>query len=205
MKGTKIVASKTEKDVYAALGLQEVPPEMRENNGEIELAEKKKLPELMGYNDILGDLHTHTVWSDGAHSTEQMVARAVELGYAYYAITDHSKSDVVANGLNEKRLAQHMAEIDKLQKKFPKIKLLKGSEVAILASGELDYSDKVLKELDIVIGSIHSGFKNDEKKMTQRIISALENEHLHFIRFPIFFSSIQHFFHVKRIWIALIN
>lgn len=184
VKGTKMVASKTEKDVYAALGLQEVPPEMRENNGEIELAEKKKLPEPVGYHDILGDLHTHTIWSDGAHSTEQMVARAVELGYAYYAITDHSKSDVVANGLNEKRLLQHMAEIDKLQKKFPKIKLLKGSEVAILANGELDYSDKILKELDIVIGSIHSGFKNDEKKMTARITRALENEFVTFVAHP---------------------
>ncbi len=184
VKGKKIVASKTEKDVYAALGLQEVPPEMRENKGEIELAEKKKLPNLVDYDDIRGDLHTHTNWSDGAHTTEQMVSRAVELEYEYYAITDHSKSDVVANGLNEKRLMQHLNEIDKLQKKFPQIKLLKGSEVAILADGSLDYSDKILKELDIVIGSIHSGFKNDEKKMTSRLTCALENEFLHFIAHP---------------------
>ncbi len=184
VKGKKIVASKTEKDVYAALGLQEVPPEMRENNGEIELAEKKKLPDLIGYEDIRGDLHTHTNWSDGAHTTEQMVARAVELGYEYYAITDHSKSDVVANGLDEKRLVKRLAEIDALQKKFPRIHLLKGSEVAILADGKMDYSDKILKELDIVIGSIHSGFKNDEKKMTSRLTSALENEYLHFIAHP---------------------
>ncbi|MBM3281967.1 MAG: DNA polymerase/3'-5' exonuclease PolX [Candidatus Diapherotrites archaeon] len=184
VKGKKIVASKSEKDVYAALGLQEVPPEMRENEGEIELAEKKKLPEIVGYDDIRGDLHTHTVWSDGAHTTEQMVSRAVELGYEYYAITDHSKSDVVANGLNEKRVKEHMMEIDKLQKKFPQITLLKGSEVAILTNGEMDYSNKVLKELDIVIASIHSGFKNDEKKMTARMVGALENEHVTFIAHP---------------------
>lgn len=184
VKGKKMVASKTEKDVYAALGLQEVPPEMRENAGEMELAEKKKLPALIGYDDILGDLHTHTSWSDGAHTTEQMVERAVELGYAYYAITDHSKSDVVANGLNEKRLAQHLKEIDLLQKKFPRIRLLKGSEVAILADGKMDYPDKILKELDIVIASIHSGFKNDEKKMTERMVAALENEHVTFVAHP---------------------
>jgi DNA polymerase (family 10) len=184
VKGKKMVASQTEKDVYAALGLQEVPPEMRENQGEMELAERKKLPELVGYEDILGDLHTHTNWSDGAHTTEQMVARAVEIGYDYYAITDHSKSDVVANGLNEKRLMEHLGEIDKLQKKFPRIQLLKGSEVAILADGTMDYSDKILKELDIVIASIHSGFKNDEKKMTARMVAALENEHVTFVAHP---------------------
>jgi DNA polymerase (family 10) len=157
---------------------------MRENNGEIELAEKKKLPELIGYEDILGDLHTHTNWSDGAHTTEQMITRAVELGYEYYAITDHSKSDFVANGLNEKRLKEHLEEIDKLQKKFPRIQLLKGSEVAILADGKMDYSDKILKELDIVIGSIHSGFKSDEKKMTARMVGAMENEHVTFVAHP---------------------
>ncbi len=184
VKGKKIIASKTEKDVYAALGLQEVPPEMRENSGEIELAERKKLPELIGYEDILGDLHTHTVWSDGAHSTEEMVRKAISLNYEYYAITDHSKSDVVANGLNEKRLMEHVKEIDALQKKFPRIQLLKGSEVAILANGELDYSNKVLKELDIVIASIHSGFKNDEKKMTARMVAALENEFVTFVAHP---------------------
>lgn len=184
MKGNKIVASKTEKDVYAGLGLQEVPPEMRENQGEVELAAQKKIPALIGYHDIRGDLHTHTNWSDGSNTTEQMIQRAIELGYEYYAVTDHTKADVVANGLDEKRLMQHLKEIDALQKKYSQIHILKGAEVAILADGKLDYADKTLKELDIVIGSIHSGFKNDEKKMTQRLVSALSNEQLTFIGHP---------------------
>ncbi len=184
LKGNKIMASKTEKEVYEKLGLQFVPPEMRENEGEIELAEKKKLPELIGYNDIHGDLHTHTNWSDGSNTTEQMIQRAIELGYEYCAVTDHTKSDVVANGLDEKRLKQHLIEIEKLQKKYTQIHILKGAEVAILSDGKLDYENKTLKELDIVIGSIHSGFKNDENKMTQRLVSAMQNEYLTFIAHP---------------------
>lgn len=184
MKGARVVASKTEKDVYAALKMDFVPPELRENTGEIEAAEKKKLPDLIGYGTIKGDLHTHTSWSDGANSTEEMIQAAVKMGYEYYAVTDHTKTDVVANGLDEKRLKKHLGEIDQLQKKYPSIRILKGAEVAILSDGKLDYSNSVLKELDIVIGSIHSGFKNDAKKMTGRIVSALENEHLLFIAHP---------------------
>ncbi len=184
VKGTKMVACKTEKEVYAGLGLQYVPPEMRENEGEIELAEEKKLPELIDYNDIKGDLHTHTNWSDGSNTTEQMVQRAIELGYEYYAVTDHTKADIVANGLDEKRLMQHLNEIEKIQKKYPQIHILKGAEVAILGDGKLDYTDKILKELDIVIGSVHSGFKNEEKKMTNRLVSALQNEYVTFIAHP---------------------
>lgn len=184
VKGAKIVASKTEVDVYKGLRLSFIPPEMRENKGEIERAEKGKLPELISYDSIRGDLHVHTRWSDGANDTEAMIQGAIAKGYEYVAITDHSKSDVVANGLNEKRVKEHLKELEALQKKYPAIHILKGSEVAILSDGKLDYGKEVLKELDIVIGSIHSGFKNDAGKMAQRIISALENEHLTFIAHP---------------------
>ncbi len=184
LKGTKIVASKTEKDVYTGLKLQWVPPEMRENEGEIELAEEGKIPELIGYEDIHGDLHTHTNWDHGSNTTEQMIQGAVSKGYEYYAISDHSKSDIVANGLDEKRLKQHWKEIDTLQKKYPSIHLLKAAEVAILADGKLDYENTILKELDIVVASIHSGFKSDEKKMTARIVRALENEQVTFMAHP---------------------
>ncbi|MEK6902102.1 MAG: PHP domain-containing protein, partial [archaeon] len=184
VKGSKIVASKTESDVYKGLGLSFVPPEMRENTGEIELAEKGKIPELIPYGSIRGDLHVHTRWSDGAADTETMIQAAIAKGYEYVAITDHSKSDVVANGLNEKRVKEHLKELDAMQKKYPNIHILKGSEVAILSDGKLDYGNDVLNELDIVIGSIHSGFKNEAAKITKRLVSALENEQLTFIAHP---------------------
>jgi DNA polymerase (family 10) len=119
--------------------MQFIPPEMRENTGEIQLAQEKRLPEVVEYAAVRGDLHTHTNWSDGANTTEEMVRRAVELGYEYYAITDHSKSDIIANGLDERRVKAHFKEVEALQKKFPKIHLLKGAEVAILGNGKLDY------------------------------------------------------------------
>lgn len=183
-KSGKNLACKNEEDVYARLGMQYIPPEMRENMGEIELAQQKKVPELIGYDAIHGDLHTHTNWSDGANTTEEMVMRAVELGYEYYAITDHSKSDVIANGLNEKRVKEHFKENDALQKKFPQIHLLKGAEVAILSNGKLDYGAETLKEMDIVVGSIHSGFKTPAKEMTKRLLTAMENEYLTFLGHP---------------------
>jgi DNA polymerase (family 10) len=184
VKGTKIIASKKEEDVYKALNLKYVPPELRENNGEIEAAEKGKLPELIPYDAMKGDLHVHTNWDHGANTTEQMVQKAVELGYEYVALSDHTKSDIVANGLDEKRLRLHWKEIDQVQKKYPQIHILKAAEVAILSDGKLDLPDMVLKELNVVGVSIHSGFKSDEKKMTARIVKALENEYVHFMGHP---------------------
>ncbi|MEK6821115.1 MAG: DNA polymerase/3'-5' exonuclease PolX [archaeon] len=184
LKGNKIVASKTEEDVYEKLGLRWIPPELREDKGEIEASEKGKLPALVEESDVKGDVHMHTVWSDGANTSEEMIQVAIAKKYEYIAITDHSKSDRVANGMDEKRLKQHIVELEKLQKKYPKIKILAGAEVAILGDGKMDYSNETLKELDVVIGSIHSGFKNDEKKITGRIVSALENEYVHFIAHP---------------------
>ncbi|MDZ4256460.1 MAG: DNA polymerase/3'-5' exonuclease PolX, partial [archaeon] len=184
MKGKKIVASQKEEEVYRALQLEYIPPEMRENEGEIDMAAQGKLPTLIGYGDLKGDLHTHTNWSDGVHSTEQMVQRAIAIGHEYYAITDHSYSDTVANGLDEKRLKHHIKEIHALQTKYPQIHLLTGSEVHIDNAGKLDYSQKMLKELDIVIASVHSSFKMDPKQMTKRLMNALTNEYVTFIAHP---------------------
>jgi DNA polymerase (family 10) len=183
-KTNKRIACKTEEEVYAKLGMQWVPPEMRENTGEIELALQKKLPRVIEYDEIQGDLHTHTNWSDGANTSEEMVRRAVAKKYEYYAITDHSKSDIIANGLDERRVKAHFKEVEALQKKFPKIHLLKGAEVAILGNGKLDYGNELLKEMDIVAASIHSGFKTPAKEMTQRLLGAMENEHVTFLAHP---------------------
>jgi len=133
-----------------------------------------KLHEIIGYNSIKGDLHMHTKWSDGVYTTEEMVKAAIAKGYRYIAITDHSKSERIANGMDEKRVLNYLKELEKLQEKYSGIKILKGSEISIQADGGLDYSGKILKELDLIVGSIHSRFKSPEAEMTKRIIKALD-------------------------------
>lgn len=182
-KAGKYVAGKTEREVYKKLGLEYIEPELRENNGEIEASKKNKLPKLLKQDSIKGDLHMHTTWSDGNYSTEEMIKEAERIGYGYIAITDHSKSSYVANGLDEKRLMQHIKEIDKLSKKH-KIRVFKGAEVDILKDGSLDYSDKLLKQLDVIIASIHSRFKDNREEMTKRILGAIKNKHVAFIAHP---------------------
>ena len=173
---------KTEQEIYSKLSLVYIEPEMRENTGELEL---KKPINLIKYNSIRGDLHLHTTWSDGINTTEEMIKTAINKGYEYIAITDHSKSSYVANGLDEKGLKRHLAEIDILKKKYKnKINILKGSEVDILKDGSLDYSNKILSELDIIIASIHSRFKGTKEETTSRIISAINNEHVNVIGHP---------------------
>lgn len=179
----KYVCGKTEKDVYAKLGLSWMPPEMRENQGEIELAQKKKIPKLVELKDIKADLHMHTTWSDGASSMLEMARAAEKRGYKVIAITDHSKSQHIANGMDEKRLAKYLKEIDKVQKKV-KIRILKGSEVDILKDGALDYDNKWLKKLDVVVASIHSGFKSSKAAMTKRILKAFENPYVNIFGHP---------------------
>lgn len=174
-KKNNLIAGKTEEEVYKKLGMSYIEPEMRENTGEIEASIEGRLPTLIGYSSIKGDLHIHTKWSDGAYTSEEMVKAAIGKGYKYMAITDHSKSERIANGMDEKRLANYVKELDKLQEKYPQIKLLKGSEISIQANGGLDYPLKILKELDLVIGSIHSRFKSTEEEMTNRIIKALDS------------------------------
>jgi len=174
----------TEEDFYKRLGLQYIPPELRENRNEIELAEKGALPKLIELSDIEGDFHVHTEWSDGHDSVEAMAVAAQSKGYKYLAITDHSAGRGIAHGLNEERLRQQMAEIKSLDKKLKGIRLFTGIEVDIRADGALDYPDELLSEMDVVVAAIHSGMGQDRDKMTRRLIRALENPHVDILAHP---------------------
>jgi len=184
VKTKKYICGKTETEVYKKLGMQYIPPELRENRGEIEAALKNKLPKLIGYKDIKGDLQMHTKYSDGVNTIEQMARKAMQMGYEYIAITDHSKSEKIAHGMTEKQLTKYLAEIDKINKKIKGIKILKGSEVDILPDGSLDYSDAYLKKLDVVIAAVHSRFKSSQAEMTKRILKALENRYVNILAHP---------------------
>ncbi len=164
----------TEADVYNAIGYPYIPPELREDRGEFEAAQNRELPDLVTQEDIRGDLHVHTTHSDGGNTIQEMVDAAAERGYAYIAITDHSPSAHVANGLSVDRLKKAWKEIDHVQKDA-EIAVLKGSEVNILKNGSLDYPDEVLGDLDIVVASIHSHFKLSKDEMTDRICTALKH------------------------------
>lgn len=184
-RGSKQIAGKTEEGVYKALGLRWIPPELRQNTGEIEAAKANKLPDIIPYDSIRGDLHTHSVWSDGANTTDEMVQAAIKMGYEYIALTDHSKSEYVAHGMDEKRLVKYIAEVNKLKKKYAgKIHVLAGSEVSILADGKLDYADKYLAQLDWVVASVHSRFKQPRAEMTARITAAMSNERVNALGHP---------------------
>jgi DNA polymerase (family 10) len=180
----KPVASRTEAEVYEALGLRYVEPELREDRGEIEAAREGKLPKLIELREIRGDLHTHTTASDGAATIEQMAQAAGELGYEYLAITDHSKSQVIANGLSVERLMEHVRLIRKLDGKVGKVRLLAGCEVDILADGRLDFEDAVLAELDWVVASPHVALKQDSDKATTRLLRAIDNRFVNVIGHP---------------------
>ncbi len=183
-KGEKRIAGETEKEMYKTLGLPYIPPELREDRGEIEAAFDGELPDLIEQGDIRGDLHTHTKWSDGKATIEEMAESARRLGYEYIAITDHSPSQTIANGLSIERLRAKQKELESAAKKFKNIKILMGTEVDIKSDGTLDYPDNVLKELDVVIASVHSGFKMDRETMTNRIIRAVKNSYVHAIGHP---------------------
>ncbi|MEM4254093.1 MAG: DNA polymerase/3'-5' exonuclease PolX [Candidatus Woesearchaeota archaeon] len=184
-KGKKQVAGKTEEEIYKKLGLQYVEPELRQNSGEIEAARAGKLPRIIGYDSIRGDLHTHSKWSDGVNTLEEMVQAAIKMGYEYIALTDHSKSEHIAHGMEEKRLAKYIAEIEKLKKKYAgRIRVLCGSEVNIMNDGSLDYSKKLLDQLDWVVASVHSRFKSSEEEMTKRIIRAIETGQMNVLGHP---------------------
>jgi DNA polymerase (family 10) len=183
-KGKKRIAGQTEKEVYQAIGLPYIEPELRTNTGEIETALTGKLPKIIGYDDIKGDLHCHTDWSDGMETIEQMARAAKKIGYQYLAITDHTGQLKIAGGLDERRLLAQMAEIDRINKKFKDFKILKGCEVNIKNDGSLDIKDEVLAKLDIVVASIHSSFKMDKATMTKRLVRAIENPHVDIIGHP---------------------
>lgn len=170
-----------EEDIYRHLGLEYIPPELREDNGEIEAAQTGTLPRLVELEDIKGDLHVHTNWSDAAGSLEEMVEGARKKGYSYMAITDHSGSLKIANGLDAARLKKQVKEIEKLNQQFDDFTILTGVECDILADGSLDHEDELLAQLDVVIASVHSHFQQDKETMTNRIISAIEHEHVDII------------------------
>lgn len=182
-KGNRQIAGMTEKEVYKKLGLQFIEPEMRENTGEIESA-KHKLPCLIKYTDLMGDLQMHTKWSDGGNTIQDMVLAAKKIGHKYICITDHAGSLAIANGLDEKRIEKQINEIRKINKKIKGIDVLAGSEVNIKADGSIDVNNKTLKKLDIVVAGVHSGFKNDRKTITNRIIRAMENRYIKIIVHP---------------------
>ncbi len=168
----------SEEAIYQRLDLPYIPPEIREDSGEIYAAEHDELPQLITVEDVRGDLHSHTDWTDGRFPMEEMVEAAKEAGFEYLAITDHSKSAVVASGLSVERLVEHNETVRALDKEVKGIHLLTGSEMDILTDGSMDYPDDALDELDVVLGSIHSSMDQDRKTMTARIITAMENENL---------------------------
>ncbi|MDD5096445.1 MAG: DNA polymerase/3'-5' exonuclease PolX [Candidatus ainarchaeum sp.] len=184
--GTKKVAGRTEEELYRRLGMDFIPPELRENMGEIEAAQEGKLPRLIVPGDVRGDLHCHSEWSgDASGSLEGLAKSAKSMGYEYLLISDHGGPEVrVVNGLDEKKLRRQMAEIDGLNKKLDGITLLKGVETNILKDGKIDLPNSMLKELDIVLASVHSNFSQPSATMTKRIISAMENEHVDIIAHP---------------------
>src|SRR3990167_3392659 len=174
-KGKKVVAARTEEEIYEKLGMETPPPELRLNRGEVEAAIAHKLPKLIGYGDLRGDVQIQTSWTDGKNSIEEMVEEVEKIGHGYIAITDHTKSLAMTGGADEKKLSKQMAEIDKIQKKFPGIKILKGAEVNILKDGTLDIKDEVLAKLDVVGAAVHSLFNLSKAEQTKRIIKAMEN------------------------------
>ena len=182
--GEKRIGGKKEEDVYKALKLPFIPPELREDTGEIEAALEGKLPDLVTLDDIQGDLHVHTNWSDGSHDLGTLVQAAKKKGYSYIAITDHTRGLGVAHGLDEKRLAEEIKLIDEANRKLSGFRVLKGTEVDIRSDGRLDLPDDALAGLDIVVASIHSGFKQTQAQITARLISAVRNPCVSVIAHP---------------------
>jgi DNA polymerase (family 10) len=181
--GRRLVSA-TEVEVYAAIGLPWIPPELREDAGEIEAALQQKLPDLVELDEIRGDLHCHTNATDGHHTIEALVTAAERRGYQYVAVTDHSLSTRVAGGLTADELGAHVKKIRAVQARHPRITVLAGSECDILPDGSLDYPDRVLAELDLVIGSVHTAFKQSRAEMTRRICRALAHPRVHVLGHP---------------------
>ncbi len=180
-RGGKKIAGTNEDDIYRTLGMPLIPPELREDRGEIELSLVNRLPKIINHKDIKGDLHVHTHYSDGTLTIKELAELAREIGYEYICVCDHSQSVRYANGLSPERLIQQTEEIDSLNKKLKDLKILKGTEVDILQDGQLDFPNELLQKLDFVVAAIHSGFK---KNVTERILRAMENPHVTVIAHP---------------------
>ncbi len=178
------LAGRTEGEIYNKLKLPFISPELREDSGEIEAGLKQKLPKILDFKDIKGDLHLHSKWSDGRYSIEDIARTARKRGYDYIAICDHSQSIRIAGGLSSERLNKQIDLIHRLNKKLKGIRILAGSEVDIKSDGSLDYPDKLLAQLDIVVAAIHTGFKQSREQLTRRIIGAMENKYVSIIAHP---------------------
>ncbi len=183
-KGEKRIAGRSEDEIFSAVGLPFIEPELRENRGEIEAAMEGRLPRLITLEDIKGDLHCHTKWSDGKHTVSEMAEAARSLGYSYIAITDHSRRLAMIKGLDEERLIEQAREIEEVRARFPDIHILHGIEVDILEDGSLDLSDEALSRLDIVVAAIHSKFKLSKEKQTERLLRAIDNPRVNIIAHP---------------------
>jgi len=184
VKTDRRIAGEREEEIYQILDLPLIPPELREDRGEIEVAQENRLPHLIEYPQIKGDLHLHTKWSDGAHTIRQMAEAAKKRGYKYIAITDHSQSLKFAGGLIEERLREQVEEIQKINQELNDFTILTGIEVDIKSDGSLDFPDEILNKLDIVIAAIHSGFKQESKIITERIVRAMQNRFVNIIAHP---------------------
>lgn len=182
--GSRRIAGANEEEVYKKLGLAFVPPEMREDRGEIALAKAKRLPKLISVDDLRGDLHVHSNWSDGTAPIADMAKAAKARGYSYIAVTDHSRHVTIAHGLDPARLSRQIDEIDRLNAKLVGLTVLKGAEVDILADGSLDLPDKVLARLDLVVAAVHYKFDLSRKAQTERIIRALDNPYVSILAHP---------------------
>jgi DNA polymerase (family 10) len=180
-----LVHCQTEEEIFERLGLVDIPPELREDLGEFAAAKKNALPRLLDWTALKGSLHNHSTWSDGRMTLPEIARQAQDLGCAYWAVTDHSKSSFQANGLQPERLRRQVREIHALNQKLAddgaEFRLLTGSEVDILTGGQLDFDDKVLAELDVVVASIHQGFSQNEAEMTRRLVAAAENPYVHIL------------------------
>jgi len=180
----KQIAGATEEDVYAALDLPWIPPELREDQGEIEAAEAGRLPQLVDMHDIRGDLHMHTTWSDAEAGIEEMVEGCRARGYEYMAITEHSQSLTVARGLSPEQLEEQIAIVRGVNERYDDIEILIGAEVDIKPDGSLDYPDELLEQLDVVIAAVHQGFSSDADRITSRMIAAMQTGRVHIVSHP---------------------
>ncbi|MCF6200529.1 MAG: DNA polymerase/3'-5' exonuclease PolX [Hydrogenimonas sp.] len=183
-EGDKRLGGESEKELYRLMGLAYIEPELREDRGEVEAAMHSKLPKLVKLEDIRGDLHTHSDWTEGHASIKSMAEAAKKLGYDYIAVTDHSRHLTIAKGLDEKRLREQIELIDNLNEKIEGITILKGLECDILEDGSLDMPDSVLKELDIVLGAVHYKFSLSKKEQTKRVVKAMQNRYFNILAHP---------------------
>src|SRR6185437_13908167 len=184
LEDNRRVAGATEEEVYGALKLDFIPPELRENTGEIEAAAEHRLPNLIELADMRGDLQMHTPASDGKHTIEQMAGAARDLGYEYIAITDHSKAVTIANGMDEARTREHIRAIRAANARGLGIQVLTGIEVDILKNGRLDLDDEVLAQIDVVVASVHSFMRMERAEITDRVLAAIENPYTHIVGHP---------------------